>query len=132
MMSIHKPRQEVTPSLAGKRVLVVEDDFLILKELESILIDAGAKIAGLCRGVDEALSVINENNLEAAVLDVRLEHGTVLPVARTLAKRGIPFIFYTGQVETDPIRREWPESTIIMKPASPRIIVQAVAGVLVM
>jgi hypothetical protein len=31
----------------------------------------------------------------------------------------VPFAFYTGQTETDPIRAEWPRCAIVAKPASP-------------
>jgi hypothetical protein len=40
-------RHEMTPVLNGARVLVVEGALIIMKELESILIDGGAEIAGL-------------------------------------------------------------------------------------
>jgi DNA-binding NtrC family response regulator len=120
------------PVLHGARVLVVEDDFILLRELESILTSAGAKIAGLCRTVKEALAVINNDNLAAAILDVRLEHETVEPVARELSRRGVPFVFYTAYAETEPIKSDWPECKIIKKPARPRTILQAVAGVVIL
>lgn len=44
--------------LNGVRVLVVEDDGLLLMELEAVLLDAGAEVAGLCRSVDEALRIV--------------------------------------------------------------------------
>jgi hypothetical protein len=42
-----------TPALKGVRILVVEDDPLLLLDLESVLLDAGADIAGLCASVAE-------------------------------------------------------------------------------
>jgi hypothetical protein len=42
----------------------------------------------------------------------------------------VPFAFYTGQTETDPIRADWPHCEIVAKPASPQAIVTAVAGLL--
>jgi DNA-binding NtrC family response regulator len=126
------PERDVTPALNGKRVLVVDDDFILLKELESILIGAGAEIAGLCQSVKDALNIIDEDDLAAAVLDVRLEHETVEPVARELSRRGVPFVFYTAHAETEPIRSEWPECKIINKPAQHRTILEAVAGVLIL
>jgi DNA-binding NtrC family response regulator len=126
------PKRDVIPALNGKRVLVVEDDFILLKELESILTGAGAEIAGLCQNVKDALTIIDDDNLTAAVLDVRLEHETVEPVARELSRRGVPFIFYTAYAEIEPIRSDWPECKIINKPAHPRTILEAVAGVLIM
>jgi len=51
--------------------------------------------------------------------------GCLLPGA---ARR--PFAFYTGQTETDPIRAQWPDCEIVAKPAAPKAIVAAVAGLL--
>jgi hypothetical protein len=36
------------------------------------------------------------------VLDVRIGRETIAPVARQLIKHGTPFLFYTGQLGTDP------------------------------
>ena len=116
-------------SLKGVRVLVVEDDFLILMELEAILGEAGAETAG-CSSVRDALALAETNGLAAAVLDVRLGRETVAPVARELARRGIPFVFYTGQFDTDAMRAEWPGRRFVPKPSQPRTIVNAVADLL--
>jgi DNA-binding response OmpR family regulator len=66
----------------------------------------------------------------AVVLDVRIGNDTIAPVARGLTERKIPFLFYTGQVNTDPIWREWPASQVIAKPARPRSLVAAVAALI--
>ncbi|MBV9702621.1 MAG: response regulator [Methylobacteriaceae bacterium] len=111
-------------------MMVVEDDFIIAMELESVLADAGAEIVGLCRTVEDALDYADEEGLAAAVLDVRMGRDTSAPVARRLMERGIPFIFYTGQVDTEFIRAEWPACRILSKPAAPEMIVAAVAHLL--
>ena len=115
--------------LGGARVLVVEDDFLILMELETILGEAGAETAG-CSSVKDALVLAQQDGLAAAILDVRLGRETVAPVARELARRGIPFVFYTGQFDTDAMRAEWPGRRFVPKPSQPRTIVNAVADLL--
>jgi DNA-binding NtrC family response regulator len=115
--------------LKGARVLVVEDDFLILMELEAILSEAGADIAG-CRTVKDALALAERDGLAAAILDIRLGRETIAPVARELARRGIPFVFYTGQIDTSAMRAEWPDRRFVPKPSQPRAIVKAVAELL--
>jgi DNA-binding NtrC family response regulator len=125
-MTEHPRNLDSTPLLAKARVLVVEDDFLILLELEAMLLDAGADIAGLCRNVREALAAANgDGDVGVALLDVRLGGETVAPVARALSERGTPFVFYTGQVDIDPTLAEWPGCRIVSKPAAPRTIVTA-------
>jgi DNA-binding response OmpR family regulator len=116
--------------LNGALVLVVEDDFVIAMELESILVDAGAEVAGPCRSVKDALALAGDHGLAAAILDVRIGRETIAPVAKELVRRAIPFVFYTGQADTDLIRTEWPGCKIVHKPAHPRSIVSAIASLL--
>jgi DNA-binding response OmpR family regulator len=117
-------------ALTGANILIVEDDVILLMELESILLDAGAAMVGACRTVNEALAAADQNDMEAAVLDVRLGHETIAPVARQLRKQGTPFLFYTGQVNNDPALAEWPDCRILSKPARANAIVAAVADML--
>jgi DNA-binding response OmpR family regulator len=119
-----------TPPLRGARLLLVEDDALLLMELEAILLEAGAEMAGCCRTVRDALAVAGGGDVDAAILDVRLGRETIAPVARRLASRGTPFIFYTGQVESDPQLAEWTGHRVLSKPARAGAIVAAIAEVL--
>jgi len=114
--------------LQGAYVLVVEDDFLISMELTSVLTAAGAEVVGPSRTVADALTLVDENEVTVAILDVRLGGDTVAPVARGLTERKIPFVFYTGQVHNDPIWHEWPASQVISKPAPASSLIQAVAA----
>jgi DNA-binding NtrC family response regulator len=125
---MEEPREaDAAPVLNGVRVLVVEDDFIILMELEAVLLDAGAEIAALCRTVNEALVAADRNEVAVALLDVRLGSETVTPLARHLTEHGTPFVFYTGQVDVDPLLTEWPGSKVVAKPAPPSAIVGALA-----
>ena len=127
-----QPRVERSSSktLTGARLLVVEDDAILLMELEEVLHDAGAEIVGRCRTVQDALAVVEGGRVSAAVLDVRLGNETVAPVARKLGRCGTPFLFYTGQVGNDPALEEWRGCKIVAKPAQAHTIVSAVADLL--
>jgi DNA-binding NarL/FixJ family response regulator len=116
--------------LRGRHLLIVEDNFLILLELEAVLRDAGAETVQTCRTVKDALARADEETLSAGILDVRIGPDSVAPVARRLAARGAPFVFYTGQVENNRLLAEWPNCKIISKPAPPHVIVNAVARLL--
>jgi DNA-binding response OmpR family regulator len=115
--------------LIGKRILVAEDDFLISLELQTILSAAGAEVVGPARTLDVALSLADQP-LSAAVLDVRLGRFPIIRVARTLTSRKIPFVFYTGQVRTDPVLAEWPEVKVITKPTPPRVLILELSAIL--
>jgi DNA-binding NtrC family response regulator len=125
---VRSSNHDAAGPLSGERVLVVEDDVIITVDLESVLLAAGAEIAGFGRTVTDALALVDGDQITAAILDIRLGRETVAPVARQLAERGIPFIFYSAQVDIDWIRAEWPLCKFIPKPARPRTIVNAIAA----
>lgn len=87
----------MTPTLAGVRVLIVEDEFLIADELAFSLGARGAQIAGPCANVRTALALIRSGAaIDAAVLDFKLGNEDALAIADELHSRGIPFVFATG------------------------------------
>jgi DNA-binding NtrC family response regulator len=107
----------------GTRILVVEDDFVVRLEIETVLGAAGASVRG-CATVVQALTAISAETFDAAVLDVRLGSGTVEPVARKLSELCTPFVFYTGTEET--AISQWPQARVIAKPAASALLVRAV------
>ena len=124
------PQIRSSQRLIGARVLVVEDDLLISMDPTAGLTDAGAQVVGPCRTAKDAVAVVNEWNISVALLDIRLASETVVPVATQLASRGIPFVFYTGYLDTGEIQEKFPHCKIVYKPASPEILVDAIAEVL--
>jgi DNA-binding response OmpR family regulator len=83
-------------SLAGLRVLIVEDEMIIALEIESMLRALGCEVVGPVGTLKSALRLAHTEALDAAVLDVNLHGEKVFPVADELQARGIPFLFATG------------------------------------
>ncbi|MBB3559016.1 CheY-like chemotaxis protein [Rhizobium sp. BK512] len=81
---------------AGKRVLVVEDEFLLAEETRRELVKLGAVVIGPTPRVDDALFLIEDEQIDAAILDVFLSDAMVFPVAERLEELGIPFVFATA------------------------------------
>jgi CheY-like chemotaxis protein len=95
--------------LAGRRVLVVEDEILVAMLIEDMLGIVGCTIVGPCDNVDDALAAARQEAMDMAVLDVNLAGRKVFPVAEVLAERGIPFLLLTGYGESAlPRNRHWP------------------------
>ena len=117
-----EPAEGEARMLEGARLLILEDDIILLMELESLLGDAGAEAVVACATVGEALAAAERESFDGAVLDWRLGGETAAPVARRLARLKVPFIFYTAQSGMTDFR-EWPQSIVVSKPARPRDIV---------
>jgi DNA-binding response OmpR family regulator len=87
----------VGADLSGKRVLLVEDEFLISMDLEESLRQRGAVIVGPAATLGRALLLAGTKcALDCALLDINLQGDMVFPVADVLAKRSVPFMFLTG------------------------------------
>ena len=67
--------------MTAKRILVVEDEFLVALDMETILADAGFEVIGPVGGVAEALRLIERDRPAAALLDNNLNGEPVGPVA---------------------------------------------------
>ncbi|HTT84704.1 MAG TPA: response regulator [Rhizomicrobium sp.] len=81
---------------AKPRILVVEDEPLVAMMLSGLLDQLGCVAIGPCATPFEALSVLRETTVDAALLDVNLGGETVYPVADALARIRVPFAFLTG------------------------------------
>ncbi len=84
--------------LRGRRLLVVEDDYLLASGLQEALEVHGAQVIGPYPDVAGALSAISDGAgmIDAALLDVNLGDETSFALADALRERGIPILFLTG------------------------------------
>jgi two-component SAPR family response regulator len=111
--------------LGGVRALIVDDEFIIGLEIESMLMDAGATVVGVCTTISEALDLAGRADVSIATLDIRIGRDTTATVAALLAERGIPFVFFSGQPLPVEMQGLWPESLVIAKPADQGELVNA-------
>jgi CheY-like chemotaxis protein len=111
-------------TLAGRRVLVVEDEAMISALIEMILGEAGCSIVGPVATVQRALEIIESESFDAALLDVHVNGRDVYAVADVLSRRGIPFVLVSGFA-----RRQLPprygDRPYVAKPFSPDTILTA-------
>lgn len=112
-------------ALAGRKVLVVEDESLVAMLLETILEDFGCTPVGPISTVDEGVRTAEaERELDVALLDVNVAGREVFPVAEALAKRGVPMVFSTGYGEAG-LPDEWRGSPVLQKPFTESAVRQA-------
>jgi CheY-like chemotaxis protein len=106
----------MSEALAGRRILVVEDEALVAMLLETILEDMGCSAVGPVGTVDDALEVVLADPLiDAALLDINVAGREVFPVAEALRERGVPFVFSTGYGE-GALPDNWRGHPTIQKP----------------
>jgi DNA-binding NtrC family response regulator len=113
--------------LNGRRVLVVEDEAIESLMIEDILTSAGALVIGPTGTTVGALTLIEQETIHCAILDVKLLDGMSVPVAEALAARGIRFVVATGY---DAIPPEYNGAPVLRKLFMPDELVDAIADIL--
>jgi two-component SAPR family response regulator len=80
-----------------KRILIVEDEPLTAFDNENFLGDAGYEIVATVDDLDEALRVLEREEVHLVLSDVRLrKQQTGIHLAKAAKERGVPTLFATG------------------------------------
>jgi ActR/RegA family two-component response regulator len=116
----------MTHLLAGKRVLIVEDDDILAITLAEELAAQGVKVIGPSATVVDAVDVIATTDLDAAIVDINLRGKAAFPVADALADRHIAFVFATGYLVAGHIPARHANVRRFEKPIPPNIICRAI------
>ena len=111
--------------LAGRAILVVEDEPLIAHSLKELFEAEGADVH-LASTPNEALCVADEIVLSAAVLDFGSNGDEIARVDRTLRAYGVPFMYYTGYDDL----KETPGVPVLNKPACERALIKTMTQLL--
>src|SRR4051812_10926936 len=85
--------------LTGRRILVVEDEYMLAADVAQFLESRGATVIGPFGSVARALAAVERETIDGAVLDINLGDERVYPVADALIGRGVPIVFATGYEE---------------------------------
>jgi CheY-like chemotaxis protein len=113
--------------LAGRRILVVEDEYAIATELAWVLRQHGAEVVGPAPSVARALALIDAGPpLDGAILDLNLGGEASYPVADALAARATPFVFTTGYDAVD-VPARYRDVPCLGKPFDDDALVRALA-----
>ena len=82
-------------TLAGRLILIAEDEVLISMDIENTFKDAGARVR-ICSTVEDALVVAENRDLSAAVVNHVLHDGESSQLCERLKQRGVPFVLFSG------------------------------------
>ncbi len=115
-------------NLAGRRVLIVEDEMVLAMTLEDMLGLMGCEVAKSPR-VADALERVEAGDIDMVLLDLNLDGERSYAVAEALEARGIPFAFMTGY-HRDDLRPEWRDKPVLQKPFVADNLEQVMAGAL--
>ena len=108
--------------LKGRLVLALEDSAVHGALVERALSRAGARLAGPFTSCSDAVSWLENNTPDLAVLDVALGDEPCATVARELRQEGVPFVVFSADSpSTAP--REFRNVPWIQKPAMDHLVI---------
>jgi len=113
--------------LAGYRVLVLEDEYLIAMDVEQLCRDHGAEDAVLVGDLDMIEAKVAGRHFDVAVIDAMLNGHSTLDFARQLQERNTPFVFATGYDDAAERFADFPGVLVVGKPYGGRELIDAIA-----
>lgn len=119
----------MTKLLSGRRVLVVEDEMMVLLNIEDMLADLGCATIFAAATVESALAIVAKERVDFAILDVNLNGQKSYGIADALAPRGIPFVFSTGYSDKR-IEARFDDRPVLEKPYNEKELAAALAALL--
>lgn len=112
-------------SLAGRSILILEDEPLIAFDIEQAFETAGASIVA-ARTVVQAMSEIEKQQFAGAVVDFALADGDASAFCTRLHEQNVPFLVHSGLSGS----HHPCAGAVIGKPARPENIVEVMASLL--
>lgn len=113
--------------LAGYRILILEDEYLIAMDVEQLCRDHGAEDAILIGDLDALEAELAGRRFDVAVIDAMLNGRSTLDFARRLRERSIPFVFATGYGDAAERFADFPGVPVVGKPYGGRELIDAIA-----
>jgi len=104
--------------LEGRRILVLDDDFLLAQEVKDTVEDLGGTVIGPAGRVEQARALVREHAPDGAMLDVNIGTATSYELARDLLESGAAVVFLTGY-ETDSLDPAFRDVPRLSKPYDP-------------
>lgn len=113
----------------GRRVLLVEDEWLIALDISDLLERWGCSVVGPAANVATALAIIEDSVPDAAVLDVHLNGETSERVADALRAHGCPFVVLTAYQQHH-LAGSLSDAPLLRKPVDEKRLQQQLASLL--
>lgn len=110
--------------IAALRILVVEDEMLLMMLIEDALTDAGCALVKASR-IAKAVELAETGAFDCAILDVNVAGEDSYPIAVILSRRNIPFVLSTGYARAS-LPAAFRDRPMLAKPFLPEDIKRAI------
>ena len=104
-------------------VLIAEENSYLAIDLSNAIEDLGGKVVGPASTLAEALQLLEQNAVSAAIVESRLGEHDCTAITRLLAQRGIPFVIQTSTPAPGMITALHPDVPVLVKPVQPQTLI---------
>lgn len=105
----------MTPALAGRRILIVEDSPVVGPFTVDLLAELGCEVVGPAPNMAAARELVEAASFDAALMDIHIRGERVFPLCEMLDSRGIPFVFTSGYADWQ-MPEKWEDRPRLHKP----------------
>jgi PAS domain S-box-containing protein len=98
---------EAGSGIASRRLLIVEDERIVARDLAQTLTDLGYAVVGTSATGDDAVAQAHDHQPDLVLMDIRLAgvKDGIQAAAEIRSERDIPIIFLTAHSDDDTLRR---------------------------
>ncbi|CAM3493469.1 response regulator [Paracoccus nototheniae] len=112
------------PDLAGRRILVVEDEFFLCLDICQQIESYGGVVVGPAPTLKEGFAVLQEKPLpDGGILNIRLGSELAYPLADDLLAAGVPVIFASSEDKAS-IPEKYAGIPLVPKPINMMIVAE--------
>lgn len=115
---VSQPPFKGLPPVHSFIALLLEDDYVIAKEMHSMLKNIGASRVDVAPSLEKAQAFIEKNNYDIAIIDANIRGEFSGSIAQSLQNSSIPFAFVTGYGSKDQKLNDIDCIDVISKPIS--------------
>ena len=113
--------------LRDKPVLIVEDNVYLALDLSNAVESLNGIVVGPVGTMDEGFAIIDRQDIAAAVLAFDLPDTSIIPLARALIKKRVPFVIHSDAFIPSSLSALRPGIPVLIKPIDPHDVVSILA-----
>ncbi|WP_296039954.1 response regulator [uncultured Agrobacterium sp.] len=102
--------------MVPKRVLIIEDEYLVAMDAEACLQSMGVDTVEIVTTLAQAQEALERSRPDCVLLDVSLSDGMSYELARRLKEHAVPFGFVSGYGDTSGFPADFADTPLLDKP----------------
>jgi CheY-like chemotaxis protein len=102
-------------ALKGRRILIIEDSPVVGPYTADVLEELGCQVVGPAPNMAAAREMIDNEQFDAAVMDIHIRGERVFTLCEVLESLGIPFVLSSGYADWT-MPEKWQDRPRLQKP----------------